>query len=365
MSKAASGGFGIDPNVWFATITDKIDLLKEVENHLSQDLDNRTTTLATEARTLFWGGMILTTLAVLISVVLGILIAREIMVQLGGEPSEVAAMVETIATGQLNVTFDNRSKSGIYAAMETMVQNLQKTVGVLMEVGVNLVNQSSSASAAAQTLSQGATEQAAAIEETSASMEQMAANIQQNTENAQLTETMAQKASVDARESGVAVEQAVGAMRQIASKINIIEEIARQTNLLALNAAIEAARAGEHGKGFAVVAAEVRKLAERSQTAAGEITQLSTTSVQVSEQAGHLLSTLVPDIQKTAQLVQGITTGSEEQAQGAAQVNEAIQQLDQVLQQNAASAEEMSATADDLASQAATLQEALSFFKLS
>ncbi|MBF0614133.1 MAG: methyl-accepting chemotaxis protein [Magnetococcales bacterium] len=364
MNKGVAGGFDIDPNVWFATITDKINLLKEVENRLSLDLDARTVALAGEARLMFWSYLVLTAVILLLSLALGFLIGREILRQLGGEPAEVAAMVESVAAGQLHIAFDTRRRSGIYAAMENMVGNLTHTVGILKEVGVNLVNQSASSSAAAQIVAEGATEQAAAIEETSAAMEQMSANIQQNTENSQITEKMARKASDDARASGEAVGQAVEAMRQIASRITIIEEIARQTNLLALNAAIEAARAGEHGKGFAVVAAEVRKLAERSQTAAGEITQLSTTSVQVSERVGGLLSSLVPDIQKTAQLVQGITTGSEEQAQGASQINDAIQQLQQVLQQNAASAEEMSATADDLAGQAATLQQSLEFFKL-
>ncbi|MBF0125789.1 MAG: hypothetical protein HQM02_01115 [Magnetococcales bacterium] len=358
------GKFGMDPNQWFTAITDKINLLKEVENRLSQDLDHRTVSFAREARLLFWIYLSCTTGIVLLSILIGVVVARGILHQMGGEPVEVAEMVKTISTGQLTVSFDARAKTGVYAAMEIMVDNLRNTAGTLMEVGVNLVNQSANTSANAQTVSQGATEQAAAIEETSAAMEQMAANIQQNTDNAQMTEKMARKASVDAQESGEAVRQAVEAMQQIASKISIIEEIARQTNLLALNAAIEAARAGEHGKGFAVVAAEVRKLAERSQIAAGEITRLSTTSVHVAEKAGILLATLVPDIQKTAQLVGEITTGSVEQAQGASQVNEAIQQLDQVLQQNAASSEEMSASADDLASQATTLQEALEFFKL-
>ena len=129
-------------------------------------------------------------------------------------------------------------------------------------------------------------------------MEQMGSNIKQNADNAQQTDKIATKSAKDAKESGKCVLEAVAAMKEIASKISIIEEIARQTNLLALNAAIEAARAGEHGKGFAVVAAEVRKLAERSQRAAGEINQLSGTTVKVSEKAGEMLDKLVPDIQK-------------------------------------------------------------------
>jgi methyl-accepting chemotaxis protein len=192
----------------------------------------------------------------------------------------------------------------------------------------------------------------------------MVSNIRQNADNAQQTERIALKSAQDAKEGGKAVIETVSAMREIAGKISIIEEIARQTNLLALNAAIEAARAGEHGKGFAVVASEVRKLAERSQTAAAEISKLSTSSVQVAEAAGEMLTKIVPDIQRTAELVQEISAASNEQNSGAEQINKAIQQLDQVIQQNASGTEEIASTSEELASQAEQLQDTVSFFKV-
>jgi methyl-accepting chemotaxis protein len=194
-------------------------------------------------------------------------------------------------------------------------------------------------------------------------MEEMVSNIKQNADNAQQTDKIANKSAKDGQDSGKSVLQAVEAMKEIASKISIIEEIARQTNLLALNAAIEAARAGEHGKGFAVVAAEVRKLAERSQKAAGEINKLSGTTVKTSETAGEMLGKLVPDIQRTAELVQEISAASREQDTGAEQINKALQQLEQVIQQNAAAAEEMASTTEELTGQADQLVGALAFFR--
>ncbi|MBF0620768.1 MAG: HAMP domain-containing protein [Magnetococcales bacterium] len=272
-----------------------------------------------------------------------------------------------VAQGDLTATIDLDQKDELGAlasALREMVAQLSRVVRNVTTASDNVASGSSELSATAQGLAEGATEQAASVEETSSAMEEMSSNIHHNTDNAQTTEKIASEAATSAVSSGEAVTEAQGAMREIAEKISIIEEIARQTNLLALNAAIEAARAGEHGKGFAVVAAEVRKLAERSQVAAGEITTLSSKSVDVAERAGGMLEKLVPAIQKTSSLVQEITASSQEQTQGADQINQAIQQLDQVIQQNAGASEEMAATAEELSSQAEQLSAAISFFRV-
>jgi len=245
-----------------------------------------------------------------------------------------------------------------------MVERLRGVVGDALAAADNVSSGSQELSSSSEQLSQGATEQASSAEEASASMEEMAANIKQNADNAAQTEKIARQSSKDAEASGEAVGRAVVAMRTIADKISIVQEIARQTDLLALNAAVEAARAGEHGKGFAVVASEVRKLAERSQAAAAEISSLSGETVQVATEAGEMLNRLVPDIRKTAELVSEISAACREQDIGASQVNEAIQQLDKVTQQNSGASEEMSATSEELAAQAEELQASIAFFKV-
>ncbi|MFP5258116.1 MAG: methyl-accepting chemotaxis protein [Acidobacteriota bacterium] len=277
----------------------------------------------------------------------------------------VADVAGHLAEGDLTVSVTPRSdKDALLLGMAEMIERLRDVVSEVQSGAENVASGSEEMSASAESLSQGATEQASAVEESSAAMEEMASSISQNADNAGQTEAIALKAAGDARESGQAVAQAVTAMKDIAGKISIIEEIARQTDLLALNAAVEAARAGEHGRGFAVVAAEVRKLAERSQAAASEITQLSRSSTTVAERAGELLGKLVPDIQRTADLVQEINAASQEQSSGSAQVNKALQQLDQVIQQNASASEELASTSEELSAQAEQLQASIAYFRL-
>ena len=279
---------------------------------------------------------------------------------------EITGVAQEIAHGNLAVTVKERSaEDELMQALSLMLEKVSEVVSNVLSASDQVASGSDALTTTSEQISQGATEQAASAEEVSSSMEQMMSNIKQNADNAQQTEKISVKSAEDAKEGGKAVGETVAAMKEIATKISIIEEIARQTNMLALNAAIEAARAGEHGKGFAVVAAEVRRLAERSQNAAGEINRLSASSVQISEHAGEMLSKMVPDIQKTADLVQEISAASKEQDSGAEQINKAIQQLDQVIQQNASASEEMSSTSEELSAQAQQLLEIMSFFKLS
>jgi methyl-accepting chemotaxis protein len=285
----------------------------------------------------------------------------------GSSIEDVKRTMRALSEGDLTTTID-KEYQGAFGEMKTYANDtVFKLSAIISEVNTAaqaLTTAAEQVAATSQSLSQGASEQAASVEETSASMEQMTGSISQNTDNAKVTDNMASKAASEAAEGGDAVKETVSAMKQIAQKISIIDDIAYQTNLLALNAAIEAARAGEHGKGFAVVAAEVRKLAERSQVAAQEISTVASGSVELAEKAGTLLDQIVPSIRKTSDLVQEISAASQEQSTGVSQINSAITQLSQTTQQTAAASEELSATAEEMNSQAGQLKDTMGFFKL-
>ena len=276
--------------------------------------------------------------------------------------------LQQLADGNLNSKIDTDlpgDYNQLKVAINKTVEQLNNIIGNVNESVKQMASASDEVSSAAQSLSTGATEQASSLEETTAAIEEMAGGISQNAENARKTNEISTKSSSMAKDGGDAVQKTVEAMRNIAGKIGIIEDIAYQTNLLALNAAIEAARAGEHGKGFAVVASEVRKLAERSQTAAQEISQITTDSVDISERAGTLLNEIVPSIEQTSELIEEISSASSEQDTGISQINYAMTNLDQVTQQNASASEELASASEEMSSQADLLKDLVSFFKVS
>ena len=277
----------------------------------------------------------------------------------------MASAAARVAEGDLSIAVEPRSaRDTLGNALAQMVQRLSRVIGDVQAGAGALTTASQHVSSTSQALSRGTSAQAAAVQETTSSLEEMSASIARNAENSAVTGRTAADGAHNADESGRAVVATAAAMRTIAERIAIIEEIAYQTNLLALNAAIEAARAGEQGKGFAVVATEVRKLAERSQSAAQEIRGVAAASVELADRSSAQLSQLVPAIRRTAELVQEVSSASAEQASGVAQINRALTGVDEVTQRNASAAEALAATARDMAGQAASLKQAVGFFQV-
>ncbi len=350
-------------NELYATIdpiTAALGKLTDYQLVASRELRNQSVAVFDQLKLMMMAfGIGITLLGVGITTMVAFGIRRKLAAALG--------LAKEVADGNLGASASAKGSdevNDLIDSLNDMTADLRRIVGDVNAAASNVAAGSHQLSASAEQMSEGSTEQAASTEEASSSMEEMAANVKQTAENALVTEKIAAQSAKDAEASGVAVGRAVDAMQTIAAKINIVQEIARQTDLLALNAAVEAARAGEHGKGFAVVASEVRKLAERSQAAAAEIGTLSVDTVKVAQEAGAMLARLVPDIRKTAELVEEITAACREQDVGASQINQAIQQLDKVTQQNAAASEQVSATSEELATQAEQLQSTISFFRI-
>ncbi|HEY8095569.1 MAG TPA: nitrate- and nitrite sensing domain-containing protein, partial [Methylobacter sp.] len=364
LKQADKGQFAIDAKHWFTMQTGKINLLKKIEDHLASLFFAKADTLKTQAQTYLI--LITVTVGGLLFLALGLFLVlrRDIAHQLGGEPSEVCGMAESIAEGHLVQHNDHDLHQGIFAAMRLMESRLSGIIQTIHSCAQQILDAAQQTSSAAESLSQSTCQQAASIDQTTTSVEELRSSIEHTSINAQATEKIAKICADLAGQGNQVVEEVVEAMDKISQKVVLIEDIAYQTNILALNASIEAARAGKHGLGFSVVAMEVRKLAGRSHDSAEEIRSLISASEQTTKKVEQLFTSMLPDILKTATLIQEISASSDEQAESIKQISEVMKQLDEVTQRNAAASEQLSATAHMLNDQSQVLDQEVGFFKL-